>query len=123
MKILLPDQTEIEDRRTSVNQQMHRYEIQRIDGPPIIPCDTCLGGSNAPWHIQFLIQTTRAYLLCAQCVLDIMQFGDLCADCLRDPTAERECDNCGKVFTRKKAPVVVVEETPAEEPQEVASGS
>lgn len=97
----------------------HVYAMVREEGPGPIPCDPCMGGMDAPWHIAFYLGDMRqalskeapiAYIICANCCVKINRMTDTCGDCIPDPTDDRVCDSCGKEYRRKKPATEVVEE-------------
>lgn len=96
---------DIPTERPQLNERIHKYEIRRVEGSPVIPCDMCMSGYTTPWHIGFFLNETLAYVVCAADAVDISLLVDSCTDCIDDPTAERVCDTCGKDYRRRK-PVV-----------------
>ena len=111
---------------TELNTRIHKYEMERREVSPHIPCDICMSGMDSPWYIAFTIGGTLAYVICAADAVDISFMTDTCSDCIPDPTEDRVCDKCGKEYRRKKTavteaePVASQESTP-ETPEEAFS--
>lgn len=93
-----------------VNQRMHNYLKLRKEGPPVIPCDICMGGMDSPWHLAFYIGTLEqvernesplAFVICASDAMQIVSLVDICSECMDVEGEDLTCDNCQKEFTRK----------------------
>lgn len=102
----------MDDEKVFLGTRMHTYDIKRQEGAPVIPCDACMGGMDAPWWIGFYIGDTLAYVICAADAVAINMATDTCSTCIPDPSDERVCDNCGKEY-RRAAPAPVVTEVAA----------
>lgn len=95
-----------------LGQHGYDYTRMRVESPPPIPCDGCMGGQTASWFIGSFISESLAYVTCALCAVEVSLLVDTCSTCIDDPSDNRECDKCGKGYRR--APKVMADPLPPE---------